>query len=129
MSSSHCISLRLTTCKLQAAVSAIKTAPNVQQARAVFDDLSGLGLASHTAAHNALLRVLAEVGEWEEALHAFRMMVEAEVPATTATYNALLDACVRGAPRRLSFHDVGLVLTAYGGINGVEYSMRPCSCR
>lgn len=84
---------------MQAAIAAMCAAPTAAQARAVFDELGALGLASDTAAHTALLCAQARARDWEAALHTFRGMVEAGVPAVTATYNALLDACVQGARR------------------------------
>lgn len=83
---------------MQVAVKAIRNAGSLKGALAVFAGLQRLRLEDNVDVFNALLRVAAAARQWEDALHVFRHLTEVGVCADTETYNALLRACVNGAP-------------------------------
>lgn len=77
---------------------AIRNAASFKEALAVFAGLQRLRLEDSVDVFNALLRVAAAARQWEDGLHVFRHLTEVGVWANTETYNALLRACVNGAP-------------------------------
>ena len=69
----------------------------------LFVGLQHLRLEDNVTVFNALLECIAAAREWEKALHVFKHMNDIAVPANTATYNALLTACMNGTGLTSSF--------------------------
>ncbi|KAL6747667.1 hypothetical protein V8C86DRAFT_2901986 [Haematococcus lacustris] len=75
---------------------AIFHAASLEQAEQVFAEVQGLGLADSTRVYNALLRWCARRGHWRRAQQHFQAMAAQDIPADTATFHALINACVEG---------------------------------